>query len=99
MNLEEVNTKLMETTEELATSLTKLFPLEMEYTTRYNQLMMNSPRANQASREAEALETLKLEDIYIKYQTAKLDTKILYTRLETYKEVSRNMRNLAFSEN
>lgn len=98
MNLSDINDKLMKTTEQLATSLTKLFPLEMEYTTRYNQLMMNSPRANQASREAEALESLKVEGIYLKYQEAKLDTKILYTRLDTFREVSRNMRNLAFSE-
>ena len=98
ISLAQVNRSLVKADEELAVALTKLFPLEMQYTTKYNQLMLNSGMGNQTAREAEALEQMKLEPIYLEYHTAKLDVKILYMRLDTLKEVSKNMRNLAFSE-
>jgi hypothetical protein len=97
ISLAEINKKLIETDEELATALTKLFPLEMQYTTRYNNLMLHSGMTNQTSREAEALEVVKLEPIYEEYLEQKLQVKILYSRLDVLKEISRNMRNLAFN--
>ena len=97
ISLAEINKKLMETDEQLATALTKLFSLEMTYTTQYNKKMLNSGMSNQTAREAEALEQIKLEPIYEQYYTAKLEVKILYSRMDTLKEVSRNMRNLAFN--
>ena len=98
MKLIELNAKLEKTDEELAVALAKVFPLEVEYTTRYNQLMLHSGMANQTGREAEALETLKQEDIYVKYHEAKLTVKILYSRKDTLIEISRNIRSLAFAE-
>ena len=87
----------METDEQLATALTKLFPLEMTYTTEYNKKMLNSGMSNQTAREAEALEIVKLEPIYEQYLEAKLQVKILYSRKDVLIEISRNMRNLAFN--
>jgi hypothetical protein len=98
LSLSEINKKLIETDEQLATALTKLFPLEMAYTTRYNKLMLNSGMSNQTAREAEALEVVKLEPIYEEYLEQKLQVKILYSRKDVLTEVSRNMRNLAFNE-
>ena len=98
IGLSEINTKLIETDEQLATALTKLFPLEMTYTTEYNKKMLNSGMSNQTAREAEALEQIKLEPIYIEYHEAKLQVKILYSRKDVLVEISRNMRNLAFNQ-
>jgi|SRR3990167_4411780 len=98
INLKTISFKLVETVEELGKKLANFYKTEMEYTTFYNKRLLRSGMATQALKEAEVLEGLKLEPIYEKYQTLKLEIKLLYMRVEVYKEVSRNIRSLAFND-
>ena len=95
--LKDISFKLIEVDDKLTTALTKLFPLEMEYQLRLDQLQLSSQRMNQFQREAESRSIIMREDIYVKYHEAKLEVKILYFSKDTLMEVSRNLRNLAFN--
>lgn len=96
--LRDISYKLVKTDEELATALTKLFPLELAYTRRKNDLILNSGMATMLLKEAEASNTLAMEDISDQYLEAKLRVKILYSRRDTFMEISRNLRSMAFEQ-
>ena len=98
INLRDISIKLIETDEQLAEAMTKLFPLEVEYTKRKNDLYLRSGMATSPLKEAESMNILIQEEISDKYQEAKLLVKILYSRRDTYMEISRNLRSLAFEQ-
>ena len=98
INLKTISSKLIETVEKLGEALPKFYKLEFEYTTSYHKKLMVSGMATQALREAEVMEDLKNDPIYEKYHSARVEIKILYLRIDAYKEISRNIRSLAFND-
>ena len=98
INLKTISFKLVETVEMLGKKLSEFYKTELEYTSTYNKNVLKSGMASQPLREAEAMETLKLDPIYEKYHTLKLEIKLLYMRKDIYVEISRNIRNLAFND-
>ncbi len=98
MNLHDISKQLLTTQEKLGETLAQLFKLEVEYTTKYNQLLLHSNMGTQALKTAEVEEMMKQDPIYVPYQEKRLEVKILYSKLDTLREISRNMRNLAFNE-
>jgi 2-succinyl-5-enolpyruvyl-6-hydroxy-3-cyclohexene-1-carboxylate synthase len=99
INLKTITEKLLLAQEEWEDSQIKLPPLELEYQSRLDQLILSSQRPSQPLREAEANEIVRQEDIYVKYWEARLKARIATQRLDTFKVVSSNLRNLAFAEN
>lgn len=96
-DLKSISFELAKAEEELALLLTTLLPIERQYTTEYNQRLINaSGLATQALREAEVMEGLKTDGIWDKYQEAKLKVKLAYSKKETLIEISRNIRSYAF---
>jgi 2-succinyl-5-enolpyruvyl-6-hydroxy-3-cyclohexene-1-carboxylate synthase len=96
MNLNDITEKLVVAQEEWEDTQIKLPPLELQYQSRLDQLILSSQRPSQPLREAEANEIVRQEDIYVKYWEARLRAKIADRRLDTFKVVSANLRNLAY---
>ena len=97
-SLREMTVKLIEAQELWEDAVIKLPPLELEYNQRLATLVLQSQRPSQPLRDAEANNIIRQEEIYIKYWTARLDAKVADRRLDTFKIVCSNLRNLAFGE-
>ena len=97
-SLKDISYKLIEADEELASARIEYLPLEIAYTKRKYELILNSGMATMLLKEAEASNTLALEEIAEKYQQALLRVKLAHSRRETYMEISRNLRSLAFEQ-
>jgi hypothetical protein len=98
ITLKNVIEELMKADENYALAQTKLFPLEMKYQLRLDELQLASQRANQFQREAESRSIIMQEPLYTEYWEAKLNARLAGTRLETLREVSKALRNLAYNE-
>jgi hypothetical protein len=98
LTLEKMNVKLIKADENYASALTKLMPLEIKYQLREDQILLGSGFGSQPQREADTRATIMQEPIYLEYQTAKLEAKIAYQRLDTCKVICANIRNLSFYE-
>ena len=96
ISLRDISYKLIEAEENLAKCRTEYLPLEIAYTKRKYELILNSGMATGLLKEAEANNTLVLEDISDKYQEALLKVKMAHSRRETLMEISRNLRSLDF---
>jgi hypothetical protein len=96
LDLNSITEKLIIAQEEWEDAQIKLPPLELEYASRVDDLVLSSQRASQPSREAEANQIVRQEDIYVKYWEARLRAKIADRRLDTFKVISANLRNLAY---
>ena len=96
ISLKDISYKLIEADEELSSARVAYFPLELAYTKRKYELILNYGMATGLLKEAEANNTLVLEDISDKYQEALLRVKLAHSRREVYMEISRNLRSLAF---
>jgi hypothetical protein len=83
----------MELGEKLGEMIPQLTVLENEYQHKYNDLLLTSQRASQPLREAEASEILRTEEIYEKYQSLKVEVRVLLMRKDIYFEISRNLRS------
>lgn len=97
MNLETINKRLIEISQELREKLTNYSKLQNEYELRKAGLMMDEETkgfANQALRDAYILKVLSEEDIYTKYNLTHNEIKLLYIEKEILIEVSRNLREL-----
>lgn len=98
ITLKDITSKLIKAQEEWEEAVIALPPLELSYFSRLDQLILSSQRPSQPLREAEANEALRQEEIYEKYQSARLRAKLADRRVEILKVVSSNLRNLSFSE-
>lgn len=97
-DLIELSTKLMEADEALASAEIAYLPLEKEYTSRKNKLLVqNMGLSSQPLREAETMEALKQEEIYDKYHEALLKIKLASSRYYTIKEICSNIRSSEYS--
>lgn len=94
MTLIDCTTELAKIAERLGSKIPRLTVLENEYQHRYNDLLLTSQRASQPLREAEAQESLRQEEIYEKYQTLKVDVRVLLMRKDVFFEISRNLRSM-----
>lgn len=98
LDLKDISYKLIRADEDLAKARIEYYPIEMAYTKRKYELILNSGMATGLLKEAEANNTLVLEDISEKYQEALLKVKLAHSRRETFMEISRNLRSLAFEQ-
>lgn len=98
INLKTITMKLIDAQEKWEETQLKLPPLELKYQSRLDELVLSSQRASQPQREAEARQVIMGEQIYSDYWTARVDARMADRRLDTYKVISSNLRNLAFSE-
>lgn len=102
MNLKDISEKMIKAEENYAMAMSKLVPLEIEYTSTFNKLMLRSGMGSQVQREAEARQTLqndtKYGNLFNDYHEAKLNARLAYSQKQTLIEISRNLRSLAFDE-
>ncbi len=96
--LRDITNQLIEVENEYAIQLRKMLTLEAKYTERYNKLMLNSPMGNQALREAQAIETMRLEPIFNEYKEAQLEQRIIWSKKNTLIEISKNLRTMGGGE-
>jgi hypothetical protein len=97
-DLIELSEKLLQADEELASAQIAYVPLEKEYTSRKNHLLVqNMGLSSQPLREAETMEALKQEEIYDTYHEALLKIKLASSRYNTIKEICSNIRSSEYA--
>ena len=74
----------------------EMYRAQLEYDSRYYDLLLHSGGASAPIREAEAKKTLELEPIYEKYHSLKLKVRLLYSEKETLTTVSSNLRSMSW---
>lgn len=72
---------------DLATKRTEFVTIEYEYTSEYNKRLLNSGMGTMALKEAEVMEGLKTDGLWLKYKEAEVETRVLYSRWQTLKQI------------
>lgn len=96
INLANINTALMECEKNLQTIIPDMYRAEMEYNSRYFDLLLHSMGGSAPVREADAKKTLELEPVYERYHSLKMKIRQLYSEKDTLTTVASNLRNMSY---
>ena len=92
MDIKELSIELLNIEKAITQVLIALHPKEVLYQEKYHKYLLDSPMLEAGKREAEAMEKLRQEPIFLEYKNLQLDYRILRSKKETLLEVCKNLR-------